>query len=277
MNQKTLLTLAILSAGCAFSTTTLAGPQRGDLKQKLCIKLEDAAPTDLTVLTDQWFQDTKNGANVKSGNNSDEFHIDKGDIGIHCSEVTMQGRIKGEGRVYFKFQVRERDDSVDIDSIDSWSRFHGGGQNNLWDLNEQGRCNNGENRPGVYLHNTDKNNNVFKDCLKHDGIPDLYESTVYFTPELSNVSDGGGDGGGNGDNPSGYPEYYGADAWPWDEDMNYHHTNRVWQPITEEVYQCEVEGWCNGSPDAYSPGTGYAETDNNPNNNAWSLVPREEW
>tara|TARA_B100001057_G_scaffold435304_1_gene465540 strand:+ start:28 stop:858 length:831 start_codon:yes stop_codon:yes gene_type:complete len=273
MNKKTLLTLAILSAGCAFSTTTLAGPQHGDLKQRLCIKLEDAAPTDLTVLTDQWFQDTKSGeAFNRSGN--DEFHIDKGDIGIHCSEVNLQGRIRGEGKVYFKFQVRERDDSVDIDSIDSYSRFHGGGANNLWDLNEQDRCNNDENRPGVHLYNKDKNNIDYFDCKEHDGIPDLFETTVYFTPDLSNVDDGGS---GSDGNPSPYDEYYGAEQYPWPESWNYVHGDRVWQPLTEEVYQCEQEGWCNQDPNAYSPGTGWAETDANPDNNAWILVPREDW
>tara|TARA_B100001059_G_scaffold114064_1_gene114244 strand:+ start:222 stop:1052 length:831 start_codon:yes stop_codon:yes gene_type:complete len=273
MNQKTLLTLAILSAGCAFSTTTLAGPQVGDLKQRVCIKLEEAAPTDLTVLTDQWFKDTKSGANVKSDDNIDEFHIDRGDIGVHCSEIKLQGGIKGEGKVYFKFQVRERDDLGDIDSIESWSWFHGGGANNLWNMDDY-RCNDGEERPGVYLANTDKNNNNFKDCKEHDGIPDNFETTVYFTPDLSNVDDGGS---GSDGNPSPYPEYYGADQHPWPESWNYVHGDRVFQPLDGEVYQCEQDGWCNQDPNAYSPGTGWAETDDDPDNNAWRLVPRGEW
>lgn len=292
MNQKTLLTLAILSAGCAFSTTSLAANQKGEAKQELCVVLENDAPTALVVKTHAYTLDVNNESNPML-QWDEEFEIPAGALGgentLYCGKKIAEDELKGQGELGWQFKVYRKDEyqpdgqMEPIDEMHSTNYFHGGGKHNKWDLSEfqdgVGRCNDGKLVPGVHLEVQSKDGVLREDCREWE-VPNGYLAKVKFTPDLSNVEPDDGDDGdtdGEGGNPSPYPEYYGADQYPWPESWNYVHGDRVFQPLDGEVYQCEQEGWCNQDPNAYSPGTGWAETDANPDNNAWSLVPRTDW
>ena len=159
MNHKTLLTISIISAGCAFSTTTLAGPQWGNAKQQSCIVLEKDAPADLVVETHAYTHDTNNINKNPQLDFEETFTIPKGSIATskHCAKTIAEDDLKGEARLGWEFKVYLAEEYVPegqtepVDQIKGDSYFHGGGQNNKWDLREQGRCNDGRLEPGIHL------------------------------------------------------------------------------------------------------------------------------